>query len=250
VVAAVAAASSPGRAVAATASPPANKIIAMVRADGCAVQQLKPRVDAASRALAAASTTDRVAVNWPYGSASGGPQAGVGRSMFVAAIDARAKSASVPRLMKQVQAALGTQCKTEIYALHELEVVAEPRTWPLGQPSPGVKLISLVVKRQGLTLPEFGAYWAGPHAKVALESPIRPYRYVENVVVPAAGDAPLVDGVGEQNFLDPDYSKKRMATPEGKAAAANVLKDTPNLMDMSKLRMFLAQETILKDEKK
>jgi hypothetical protein len=249
VVAGLAAASSPDWAAAA-ASPPANKIIAMVHADGCDVEQLKPRMEAASRGLASDPATERVAVNWPYGSASGGPQAGAGRSMFVAAIDVRAKSSAIPILMKQVQTALGPECKVETYALHELEVVAEPRTWPLGDPSPGVKLISLVVKRQGLTLPEFAAYWAGPHAKVALESPIRPYRYVENVVVSASGETPQVDGVGEQNFLDPDYSKKRMATPEGKAAAANVLKDTPNLMDMSKLRMFLAQETILKDGKK
>jgi hypothetical protein len=120
-------------------------------------------------------------------------------------------------------------------------------SWPLGQPTPGVKLISTVIKREGLSSPGFADYWAGPHVEATKVNQIRPWRYVQNVVVPRDdADAPEIDGIGEESFQDPDFAKKRMATAP--TAALKVLADAKNFMDVAKGRLLLATESVLKDD--
>lgn len=73
------------------------------------------------------------------------------------------------------------------------------RTWPDGDPSPGVKRISFLRRLPGLSRAEFGEHWATVHAPLARRHHPTLWRYVQNVVLEdltlGTGDVP--GGPGE-----------------------------------------------------
>lgn len=73
-----------------------------------------------------------------------------------------------------------------------------------------VKNVGFIHRKTDLTRDEFGAYWTGPHAALALASGPRFVRYVLNVVDEVAGDFGW-DGVVEQWFTGADELAKHNA---------------------------------------
>ncbi|MCA9528810.1 MAG: EthD domain-containing protein [Myxococcales bacterium] len=86
------------------------------------------------------------------------------------------------------------------YAVDESYPVRNERTWPLGERSPGVVLLTLLARHPRFDPAAFVREWHGVHTPKALR--IHPlWSYVRNVVTsPVAGEAPPFDGVVEEHF--------------------------------------------------
>lgn len=73
-------------------------------------------------------------------------------------------------------------------------------TAPLGTRSPGVKIVGLVRRPDGMTHHAFVEHWLGTHVPLALRHHPGLHKYVTNVVEDRFGDAPAWDGIAELHF--------------------------------------------------
>lgn len=230
--------------------PAADKMIALVRADGCELDKLKPRVNAAGAKLVHNKATTRVEVDWPAN-----PDKNVdllGRpSPYIAALEATAPSSALRGITKDLERALGKECRVDIYSVHERRLAAPSRTWPLGQPSPGVKSLMTLVRKDGLSLEQFNAEWEGPHAAMAMSNRPEGDRYIQNLVLARSNDdTPALDGIGEAGGpggATPNSELTKEAQTAAAAARLKSMEHAKTFLNMGKLQMFSAQETILKD---
>jgi hypothetical protein len=238
----LASAASPLRAHAAD-PPAADKVIALVQSAGCDMVQLRPRMEAATKALVADRRTTRVVVDWPADAARNLDV--LGRpSPVTAALEVTAAPADLTAVAEGVERSLGGTCKVAAYLVHGRIFVSSPRTWPLGEPTPGTKLFNMLVRKEGLSLADFDQAWGGPHAKLALSwreaGHVTGGHYVQNIVVGQVGDAPRLDGIGEGEGPHPAGDAER-------AARMKAAQQTAAFVDMGKSTMFHAREIILKD---
>jgi hypothetical protein len=74
------------------------------------------------------------------------------------------------------------------------------RSWPSGEASPGVRLVSSVHRKPGLERAAFARYWRTRHAEVALSYTIPVWRYSQNVVVESLGPDEGEDGFAVLHF--------------------------------------------------
>lgn len=74
------------------------------------------------------------------------------------------------------------------------------RSWPDGVQSPGVRLVSSVHRKAGLSRDEFARYWHTEHAAVALSYTVAVWHYSQNVVVEALGPHSTEDGFAVLHF--------------------------------------------------
>jgi len=89
--------------------------------------------------------------------------------------------------------------RVEAYRVEEALPVAYERTWPDGEPTPGVSLLTLFRRKRDLDDDTFLRRWHGGHTPLSLE--IHPlWCYVRNVVLHAEGDAEPWDGIVEEHF--------------------------------------------------
>jgi uncharacterized protein (TIGR02118 family) len=91
----------------------------------------------------------------------------------------------------------------EVFSWSVREVVQKerPRTWPLGQRSPGIKGIYPVVRRSGMTADEFARHWREVHGPLALAHHVGMCAYVQNIVIrPLGAGTPGFDGFSELHF--------------------------------------------------
>ena len=83
-----------------------------------------------------------------------------------------------------------------------------------------MKRMTLLAKKEGLATSDFRAYWAGPHAQLALGMDgITKYNHNRvDKVLWASGDAPAfnVDGVVELSFADAEAMRLAQASDVGK----------------------------------
>jgi uncharacterized protein (TIGR02118 family) len=75
---------------------------------------------------------------------------------------------------------------------------------PLGARSPGVKIVGLVRRPDGMTHDAFVEHWLHRHVPLALRHHPGLSRYVTNVVDQRLGDAPDWDGIAELCFPSVD----------------------------------------------
>jgi len=73
-------------------------------------------------------------------------------------------------------------------------------TGPLGARSPGVKIVGLVRRPDGMTHEAFVEHWLERHVPLALRHHPGLHKYVTNVVEQRLGDAPAWDGIAELHF--------------------------------------------------
>jgi uncharacterized protein (TIGR02118 family) len=77
---------------------------------------------------------------------------------------------------------------------------APPAVPPLGTRSPGVKIIGLVRRPDGMSHAAFVEHWLDRHVPLALAHHPGLHKYVTNVVDTRLGDGPEWDGIAELHF--------------------------------------------------
>jgi hypothetical protein len=120
------------------------------------------------------------------------------------------------------------------------------RDWPDGDPTPGVKFVSLVAKRPDISDDEFRARYRN-HERVAREHHGGCWRYVQNLVVrpTAIGDgASTVHGISELWFRSIDDYVNRLYS--GPASPQAVAADTRQFIDFANTTSTLVTETVLR----
>jgi uncharacterized protein (TIGR02118 family) len=86
----------------------------------------------------------------------------------------------------------------------------------LGKRSPGVKIIGLVRRPDGMTHEGFVEHWLHRHVPLALRHHPGLHKYVTNVVDARLGDAPEWDGIAELHFPSVEAMRNRFFdSPEG-----------------------------------
>lgn len=89
-------------------------------------------------------------------------------------------------------------------------------TAPLGARSPGVKIVGLVRRSDGMSHEAFVAHWLERHVPLALRHHPGLHKYVTNVVETRLGDAPEWDGIAELHFPSLEAMRTRFFdSPEG-----------------------------------
>ncbi|MCU1427637.1 MAG: hypothetical protein JWL83_1637 [Actinomycetia bacterium] len=75
------------------------------------------------------------------------------------------------------------------------------RTWPDGEPAPGLKMVSFMRRAEGLTRQQFLRHWSERHTPLALEHHVGLWNYRQNMVrrayTPGGGQ---IDGIAELHF--------------------------------------------------
>jgi uncharacterized protein (TIGR02118 family) len=113
------------------------------------------------------------------------------------------------------------------YVMRETVVKDYQQTWPDGEPSSGVKMVSIGRRRPELTVEQFETHWREVHGPLALTHHVGMWRYVQNLVVERLGQArDDVDSMAELHFRTVDDLVHRLYdSPEGrKIIAADVMR--------------------------
>ncbi len=119
------------------------------------------------------------------------------------------------------------------------------RTWPSGTPSPGVRLVSSVFRRPGLTRAAFADHWLGPHAHVARSYTVPVWHYNQNVVIEALTPDSGEDGFVGMHFETRDQMQARWR--DYPAEAARGAKDAALFMDATRTVSLVTVETVWTD---
>jgi uncharacterized protein (TIGR02118 family) len=92
------------------------------------------------------------------------------------------------------------------------------RTWPAGEPSPGVKRVAFIQRAEGLDRAEFARHWRDVHGPLAKIHHPAIVRYCQNVIVEPlvdnVGDAGEFDGIAELSFWSMEDLNERMYDSE------------------------------------
>jgi len=87
---------------------------------------------------------------------------------------------------------------------------------PSGSRSPGVKIVGLVRRPEGMTHDAFVTHWLERHVPLALRHHPGLHRYVTNVVERPLGDAPEWDGIAALHFPSVEAMRTQFFdSPEG-----------------------------------
>jgi uncharacterized protein (TIGR02118 family) len=92
------------------------------------------------------------------------------------------------------------------------------RTWPDGEPAPGVRMVSFVQRKPELTHQQFVRHWTEQHAPLANRHHVGMWSYTQNVVrrayTPGGG---RVDGIAELHFRTrEDFDERFYDSDEGR----------------------------------
>ena len=122
--------------------------------------------------------------------------------------------------------------------------VAYAPTWPSGEPSPGVRMISTVHRRSGMSPADFEAYWLGPHTEVARSYTVPVWHYSQNVVVEALSPD---DGSGPDGFVGMHFRSgeaMRARWQDHPEEAARGARDAAAFMEVDRSVSLTAIETV------
>jgi len=124
--------------------------------------------------------------------------------------------------------------------------VAYRRSWPSGEASPGLRLVSTVHRRPGLDRAAFAAHWCGPHVRIATSYSVPVWHYVQNLVVEPLGHASDVDGFVGMHFRKAEDLRARWQDHPQEAARG--AEDAARFMDVARSVSIAAIETVWVDE--
>jgi hypothetical protein len=130
--------------------------------------------------------------------------------------------------------------------VRELIPLAYRRTWASGVPSPGLRMISSIHRRSGISRAQFERHWSGPHTVVAKGYTIPVWNYVQNMVVEALGhDSPEDGFVGMHFRSSADLQARWTDYPE---EAARGSRDAAEFMDAERSISFIGVETVWSED--
>lgn len=128
------------------------------------------------------------------------------------------------------------------WLVEEHTPIAYERSWPSGTPSPGVRMVSSLYRRPGLSRAEFEAHWLGPHTRIASSYTVPFWNYSQNVVSEALTRHSGEDGFVGMHFRTPEQLKARWADyPEEAARGAD---DAARFMNVPRSVSIRARETV------
>jgi uncharacterized protein (TIGR02118 family) len=91
--------------------------------------------------------------------------------------------------------------RVEVWRVDPRRPITWERTWPDGEFAPGVKMVSFMQRKEGLTHEQFARHWTERHTPLAQRHHVGLWNYTQNVVrrayTPGGG---LFDGVAELHF--------------------------------------------------
>src|SRR5260221_3551093 len=123
------------------------------------------------------------------------------------------------------------------------------RTWAAGEPSPGIKRISVIRRAPALDRPAFARHWREVHGPLAKVHHPAVVRYCQNVIaeplVDTVGDAGEYDGVAELSFWSIDDLNDRMYDSE--AGRKVVAEDVKRFIDVPRGWRVLTREHVMVD---
>lgn len=106
------------------------------------------------------------------------------------------------------------------------------RTWPVGETSPGVRLVSSVHRRSSLDRAAFADYWRTRHTEVAMSYTVPVWHYSQNVVVEALAPDDGEDGFAVLHFRSHEELVARWA--QFPQEALRGAEDAANFMDTTR----------------
>ncbi len=130
---------------------------------------------------------------------------------------------------------------------------AEPRSWPDGERSPGVVMVTLLRRPATMTPEAWVAHWHGVQSPVS-ESMQPRMRYVRNAVArPITAGAPPIEGIVEEAWPSPEHLTDPMLfycadgdTDLMRANLGAMLESVTGFLDLAELRSFTTSEYLLK----
>jgi uncharacterized protein (TIGR02118 family) len=115
------------------------------------------------------------------------------------------------------------------YRAQELVRLDFERTWPQGEPSPGLSLVCLVQRNPELTWQAYSDHWRDRHGPLALRRQPGFWRYVQyHVFERLTPESPVVDGVGELHFRTARAVMEEMF--DSPAGMAEIMEDSVRFM--------------------
>ncbi len=119
------------------------------------------------------------------------------------------------------------------------------RTWPIGTATPGVKMVSLMQRIEGITHAQFVRHWTELHAPLAVAHHVGLWNYQQRVVRRSfTPGGRLIDGIAELQFASrDDYEHKMFDNDEGRAV---IFDDIPRFMRLDTSRAALMTEWIMR----
>jgi hypothetical protein len=124
--------------------------------------------------------------------------------------------------------------------------VAYERTWSSGMASPGLRMVSTIHRREGLSRDDFRAHWLGPHTAVAKSYTVPVWHYDQNVVVEAIGHDSGEDGFVGMHFRRAEDLRARWQ--EYPEEAARGAEDAARFMSVERSLSMTAVETVWADD--
>lgn len=132
------------------------------------------------------------------------------------------------------------------YSVEEAIPVDYEKTWPNGERSPGVKQVTLLRRKPGLSDAEFLHRWHDVHTPLAME--IHPlWRYNRNVIQSAVtANAPNYEGIVELHIREKETLldvMKFFGSPEN---IQRIAADVTQWIDMERIEVYNMSEYVLK----
>ena len=108
-----------------------------------------------------------------------------------------------------------------------------------------IKVITLVKRKEGLSLDEFSKYWEEKHGPLAMKHLPGVRKYVQNHAVRLSSGEPKVDGVVELWY--DDFESYRAAVDFYLGDDGKVIRDDEErFINRSKMVSFIAEEKVIK----
>lgn len=123
------------------------------------------------------------------------------------------------------------------------------RDWELGTPSPGVRQVTLLRPKPGLSQEDFMEHWHGKHGPLALEvHPI--WRYDRNAVLDGLTEhTPPLSGIVALHFRElADATDPKRLYGGDDANITRIYEDVSSFLDMRTLRVMLMREHVFAAE--
>jgi hypothetical protein len=154
--------------------------------------------------LAADPRVGRFVVNLPFDEDATHP-------VVASAIEVYGDAQALRALATDLDSSLGAGAHLHAYLVSERLPRRHVQDWPDGTPTPGVRLVALMVRNPQLSRAEFDAYWRDEHTPIALAHSVRVLNYSQNTVIErlTEGSDPI-DGIVGEHFASPSYSRDRM----------------------------------------
>ena len=91
--------------------------------------------------------------------------------------------------------------RMEVWRVDRHRPIVWDRSWPDGEPAPGVKMVSFMQRADGLTHEQFARHWTQQHTPLAIRHHVGLWNYTQNVIRRAyAPGGQAIDGVAELHF--------------------------------------------------